>query len=58
MGEGTETNEKSHSNLAARPWIEKTSHETHFVLGDVSAKGLENNGFPMVGAPGLEPGTR
>jgi hypothetical protein len=58
MGEGTETNEMSHSNLAARPWIEKTSHETQFVLGNSSRNLLKKNAFAMVGAPGLEPGTR
>ena len=49
----TETKEKSRSLLD-----EKTSHETHFVLGDPSRNVLKKNAFAMVGAPGLEPGTR
>ncbi len=53
----TETREKPDSNLSVSAQT-KTSRETHFALGDISAKGLENKDFPMVGAPGLEPGTR
>ena len=37
---------------------QKTSHETRFVLGDPSRKPFKKKVFCLVGAPGLEPGTR
>ena len=58
MGEGPETKEKSCSNLAAKLLDEKTSHETHFVLGGSSRNLLKKNAFGTVGGPGLELGTR
>jgi hypothetical protein len=33
-------------------------HKTRFVLNRHLAKLLETKDFPLVGAPGLEPGTR
>jgi hypothetical protein len=37
---------------------QKASHETRFVLGKLFCNLLKKNAFAMVGAPGLEPGTR
>ena len=48
--EGTETKEKSRGNLAAKLLDEKTSHETHFVLGSSSRNLLKKNAFGIVGA--------
>ncbi len=45
-------------NARAASDHKKKSHETHFVLGSSSCNLLKNNAFGMVGAPGLEPGTR
>jgi hypothetical protein len=44
------------SSHGVRP--RKASHETRFVLDRYLAKVLEKKPFSLVGAPGLEPGTR
>jgi hypothetical protein len=46
------------SSHGVRRATTKTSHETRFVLDRYPAKILENKAFSLVGAPGLEPGTR
>jgi hypothetical protein len=56
--EDRETRERSHSNLVVQRRPQKTSHETRFALRHQLAKILENKDFSLVGAPGLEPGTR
>ena len=55
-GEDTETKQKdkSQSNPACDVRSQKASLGTRFVLGNL----CEMNAFAMVGAPGLEPGTR
>ena len=53
---GAENIENVDSSPCVRP--QKTSHETCFVLGNLTRNLLERNAFAMVGAPGLEPGTR
>ena len=46
------------SFLAARHPTTEASHETRFVLGALSSNLLRMKVSAMVGAPGLEPGTR
>jgi hypothetical protein len=46
------------SSHGVRRATTKTSHETRFVLVRYPAKVLEKKTFSLVGAPGLEPGTR
>ena len=55
-GLGTKAEEKSHSDGDAVD-IGKVARDP-FCLGDHFGKVLENMTFLMVGAPGLEPGTR
>jgi hypothetical protein len=56
-GEDTETKEKAHGN-PARPSARRTSHATRFGRVRHLVKLLEKKAFCLVGAPGLEPGTR
>jgi len=53
----TETKEKSHGNPAVRRSTE-TSYEIRFIPNGHQAKLWETKDSPLVGAPGLEPGTR
>ena len=53
---GTKTEEKSHSDGDAVD-MENVARDS-LCLGNHFAKVLESKTFPMVGAPGLEPGTR
>jgi hypothetical protein len=50
--------ESSDALASAEKARKKTAHENRFVLGHHLAKVLEKWVFSLVGAPGLEPGTR
>ncbi len=58
QGEDAETKEGRAAIQSCHVRLQKASHDTHLILNRHLAKLLETKDFPLVGAPGLEPGTR